>query len=66
MTGQNRIRPKSNLNSISGCGFRSIWDLYYPNIASLLHVRVRGDGRIDLAGLQTMCVPQGVVGCRLV
>lgn len=38
-----------------------------PNIGTLLHVCVQGgDGGIDCAGLRTMCVPQGVVGGRLV
>lgn len=70
MSGQKRMRPKSNLNNISGCGFRSIWDLCYPppqaRFCVCLHVFVKGGGSgIECAGPQTMCVPQGVVGGRL-
>lgn len=38
-----------------------------PNVGTLLCVRVseEGDGGIDCAGPQTMCVPQGVVGGQL-
>lgn len=67
-----RMGPKSNLNNISGCGFRSILDLFYPQPQACFCLRAcgckfgsGGGGGIDCAGLHTMCVPQGVVGGRL-
>lgn len=66
-SGQERTGPKSNLNNISGCGFRSILDLCYPlpqarfSVCVCVLVFVGGGDGIDLAGPQTMWIPQGVV-----
>lgn len=59
------MRPKSNLNNMCGCGFRSIWDLYCPqhrhaSLCACVRVSGEGDGGIDCAGPQTMWVyPRG-------